>query len=308
MSVKYEIIKWFFKTIGFKNRGTMCAEEIIAFKKKQNAKIGIPNIQDKQIQVSRILVMDCPVIRMVHPGKTNKATLFITGGGMVGMPQPSMVKKALTFAKETGTDVYFPYYPLCTDYPLTRAYEMIYETYKTMLREYRHTDISVAGFSSGGNLGLGLIAYMNDVKSDLPRPGYILAVSPGSGPVSEEERIRLKALDAKDLLVSAEYISTAEKVMRYWGDVPDYMIFLQKGDFTNCPKVTFIYGTDEVLYALAPTFESVMKKYNVAYEMVVGEGMFHAYPAFPVVKESKEGWKQMIEIVRRNIGYQPEHV
>ncbi len=65
-----------------------------------------------------------------------------------------------------------------------------------------------------------------------------------------------------------------------------YMIWLQKGDFTNSPPITFNYGSDETLYACAPSFEKVMKKYGVDYEMIVGEGMFHCYPFFPMVKEA----------------------
>ncbi len=89
--------------------------------------------------------------------------------------------------------------------------------------------------------------------------------------------------------------------MRHGNDnVPDYMIFLQKGDFTDCPKVTFMYGSDEVLYAIAPSFDTVLNSFGVVHEILVGEGMFHAYPVFPVVKEAKEGWKQMIQLVKEN--------
>lgn len=301
MSVKYKIIRWLLKTSGFKNRGAMTADEIIAFKKKQNARAGIPKLKDPEMRISQISVMGFPVLKMVHPGKARKANLFITGGGMVGAPRPGMVKRALCFARETGLDVYFPYYPLCTDYPLTRAYEMILTTYQTMLGEYEAKDISLLGMSSGGNLALGMIAYMNATGSALPKPGYLVALSPGAGAVTEAEKARLRALDAKDFLVSASYIQTAEEVMRHGNDdVPDYMIFLQKGDFTDCPKTTFFYGTDEVLYALAPSFDEVMRKYGVEHEMIVGEGMFHCYPAYPIVKEGRDGWERMIKVVKQN--------
>jgi len=79
------------------------------------------------------------------------------------------------------------------------------------------------------------------------------------------------------------------------------MIYLQLGDFTDCPEVTFIYGSDEVLYALAPSFDEAMKKYGVKYEMIVGEGMFHCYPVFPVVKEARRGWDEMISIMKRKM-------
>ena len=301
MSLKYKMIKWVIKKSGLKKRGTMSAEEIIAFKKKQNAKISIPKLQDAEISIAQIEVSGFPVITMKHNPQKRKAMLFITGGGMVGAPQPSMVKKALRFAKETELDIYFPYYPLCTDYPLSKAYDMILDTYEQMLTEYAPENVSLIGLSSGGNLALGMIAHMNAIGSKLPKPRYIMAVSPGNGAVTDEERQRLKEMDQKDILISAEYIITAEEVMRHGNDnVPDYMIFLQKGDFTDCPKVTFMYGSDEVLYAMAPSFDAVLKRYGVEHEILVGEGMFHAYPVFPVVKEAKEGWKQMIQLVREN--------
>ena len=301
MSLKYKMIKWVIKKSGLKKRGTMSAEEIIAFKKKQNAKIHIPKLQDAEISIAQIQVSGFPVITMKHAPQKRKAMLFITGGGMVGAPQPSMVKKALRFAKETELDVYFPYYPLCTDYPLSKAYDMILDTYAQMLTEYAPENVSLIGLSSGGNLALGMIAHMNAIVSKLPKPRYIMAVSPGNGAVTDEERQRLKEMDQKDILISAEYIMTAEEVMRHGSDnVPDYMIFLQKGDFTDCPKVTFMYGSDEVLYAMAPSFDAVLKRYGVEHEILVGEGMFHAYPVFPVVKEAKEGWRQMIQLVKEN--------
>ena len=42
-----------------------------------------------------------------------------------------------------------------------------------------------------------------------------------------------------------------------------------------------------------------MKKYDVSYEMIVGGGMFHCYPVFPIVNEAKEGWKEMVGIMKR---------
>ena len=168
-----------------------------------------------------------------------------------------------------------------------------------MLERYAPEDISVLGTSSGGNLALGLVAYINANKLGTPMPGHIIAISPGTCVADEEERRRMWELDRKDFLISAQYMKTAEEIMRCGSDsVPDYMLFLQRGDFTNCPRVTFIYGSDEVLYAVAPSFEAAMKRYGVKYNMIVGQGMFHCYPAFPVVKEAREGWRQMIRIMK----------
>lgn len=300
MSVKYEILKRVVKTAGLKKMWEgKSAAEIVAEKKKTNAKNYIPELKDSDFDIDKIQVMGFTVIRMKHKAKAVHANLFIIGGGMVMAPRPDAVKKALRFARETGVDVYVPYYPLCTDYPLTKAYAMIHETYKEMLRDYDAENISVLGTSSGGNLALGIVPYINDGHDDTPMPGYILAISPGTCVETDEEWQRMLELDKKDVAIPASYMRTAVDIMRH-GDlsVPEYMIWLQKADFTNCPQVTFVYGSEETLYACAPSFEKVMQKYGVDYEMIVGEGMFHCYPAFPIVKEAKEGWDKMVDLIR----------
>ena len=300
MSVKYEVLKKLVVAVGLKKRWlSATTEELLENRRKQNAKNRIPALKDDAFDIGRIDVMGFPVLKLIHRKRTDRANLFLIGGGMISAPRPASVKKALRFAKETGLDLFIPYYPLCTDYPLTKAYEMIHETYKVMLRDYAPERISVLGTSSGGNLALGMVPYINDGHQDTSMPGYIMALSPGTCVSTEEEWQRMVELDKKDVAIPAQYMKTAVEVMRHGDDsVPDYMIWLQTGDFTGCPRVTFIYGSDETLYACAPSFEAAMKKYGVDYRMIVGEGMFHCHPVFPIVKEAKEGWNRMVRLMK----------
>lgn len=110
----------------------------------------------------------------------------------------------------------------------------------------------------------------------------------------------MQELDEKDVAIPAQYMKTAEEIMRHGDNVPDYMLWLQNGDFCGCPKVTFIYGSNETLFACAPSFEAAMKIYGVEYEMIVGEGLFHCYPVFPICKEGKDGWDMMIRLMKEN--------
>ncbi|MBR2783619.1 MAG: alpha/beta hydrolase [Firmicutes bacterium] len=176
---------------------------------------------------------------------------------------------------------------------------MIHETYRVMLRDYAAERVSVLGTSSGGNLALGMVPYVNDGHGDTPLPGFILTVSPGTCAATEEEWQRMLELEQKDVAIPARYMKTAEEIMRHGDDtVPEYMIWLQKGDFTNCPKTVFIYGSDETLYACAPSFAEAMERYGVDYEMIVGEGMFHCYPVFPIVREARAGWQMMVRLMK----------
>ena len=302
MTLKYEILKRLVRAIDIKKMWSgMSTEELLENRRRKNAKNRIPDLKDGAFEISRIEVMGCPVLKLIHKKKADRANLFLIGGGMIAAPRPGAVKKALRFARETGLDVFVPYYPLCTDFPLTKAYEMIHETYRVMLRDYAAGHISVLGTSSGGNLALGMVPYINGGHGDTPMPGYIMAVSPGTCVDTDEEWRRMQALDRLDVAIPAEYMKTAVEIMRH-GDcsVPEYMIWLQKGDFANCPRVMFMYGSDETLYACAPSFEAAMKRYGVDYEMIVGRGMFHCYPVFPICREAKDGWKQMIQRMKEN--------
>ena len=300
MSLKYEILKRLVKMIGLKRRWTgMSTEELLASRRKENAKNKIPDLKDDSFNITQIEVMGCPVLKFIHKQKTDRANLFLIGGGMISAPRPGSVRKALKFAKESGLDLFIPYYPLCTDYPLTKSYEMIHETYKVMLRDYDAQKISVLGTSSGGNLALGMVPYINDGHYDTPMPGHILAVSPGNCVETEEEWQRMLELDKLDVVIPAQYMKTAIEIMRHGEDsIPEYMLWLQRGDYTNCPRVTLMYGSDETLYACAPAIESVLKKYGADYKIIVGEGMFHCYPVFPIVAEAKAGWDQMVELIK----------
>ena len=288
------------KASGLKKRWVGAStEDLLEARRKQNARNSIPELQDDAFDISQIKVMGFPVLRLIHKKRANRDNLFLIGGGMISAPRPGSIKKALRFARETGLDLFIPYYPLCTDWPLTKAYEMIHATYREMLKEYAPERISVLGTSSGGNLALGMVPYINDGHGDTPMPGHIMAISPGTCVETDEEWQRMLELDKVDVAIPAQYMKTAVEIMRHGDDsVPDYMIWLQKGDFTNCPRVTFIYGSDETLYACAPSFEAAMKKYGVKYMMIVGEGMFHCYPVFPIVKEAKEGWDMMVQLMK----------
>lgn len=302
MSFKYAVLKKVIRLIDFRKNFRGLPYEIIAKAKKKNKKNKIPKLKDKAFDIGLEEVMGFPVMKMIHRKRSDKANLFIIGGGMINPPGPGSIKRALKIARQSGVDLFIPYYPLCTDYPVSAAFEMINRTYGLMLKSYKAENISVLGSSSGGFLALGIPAYINANKMQVPMPSRILAISPGSCMATEKDWERVSALDSKDILVPAEFMKTSEFTLRHGqASLPDYMIWLQKGDFTGCCKVYFMYGTDEVLYGMAPAFEEAMKKYNVDYEMIVGEGLYHCYPVFPVVKEAKSGYDMMIKILKGEI-------
>ena len=106
-------------------------------------------------------------------------------------------------ARDTGCDVWFPFYPLCMEHCITETYDMVYECYRRMIELYGGGNVSTCGFSSGGALALGIAAHNSALGRPLPQLRHIVAVSPGEVPWNDAERARMQALNPRDVAYGA---------------------------------------------------------------------------------------------------------
>lgn len=234
----------------------------------------------------------------LHPKKAQKAVLFLYGG-MIFSPSRYDLKLAASFGEQSDLNVWFPNYPLCIDYSIDVLYQMIFEVYGKMVKEYGADNISILGFSSGAALSIGLCLYNHLQKNSLPMPRLVIACSPGCVPLSKEEKEKMQALSPKDIMVDAAFMSQMKDIMTHGKDVPTYMLSGVCGDFTGMPVIHFYYGTDEVLYSEADFFEKACKKYDVVCHMHIGIGMFHCYPMFHYFPEGQKAYREIIGLLQQ---------
>ena len=202
--------------------------------------------------------------------------------------------------KETGCDIWFPFYPLCTEHCITETYDMAYECYRQMISIYGGGNVITCGFSSGGALALGIAAHNNAQPNPLASPRHIVAVSPGEVPWNGEEKARMKKLNETDVSIDYAFMVKVEKFMRHGKDgVPDYMISGSKGDFSGVGDIHFFYSSDEVLYGALPDFENACRKADVPYTAFARPGMVHCYCMLPYFKEAKEDFAKITEILSK---------
>ncbi|MCR4673753.1 MAG: alpha/beta hydrolase [Lachnospiraceae bacterium] len=265
----------------------------LAGKQAENKKI--PNLSHPDITVTVEQFQGEDVVYFRHKKPSEFACLFLIGGGMVKYPRPDSIKKALQIAIETGRDMIVPYYPLCIENDIATVYDWIYDLYKKVIDEYAANKLMVTGSSSGGNLALGLIAHINAKQEGLAYPQKIYTSSPGECLGSDQVRQRAKELDAYDVAISASFMEMAEHIMRKSNNqIPDYMFYLEKGDFHGLPEVYLCYGSHEVLYAAYEPIKAALERDGVKVIAEIGEEMYHCYPFIPLCKEAREGWKRMI--------------
>lgn len=301
MSAFAKLLRGAYKLSGAKKAFGLPEDEILKVIEKQNRHRGVFTPTDKKAYYEMIDVngFPCLIVRN-SPTPSERAILYFFGGGMVIGPDRGDLPVMRKLMRDTGCDVWFPFYPLCIKNCITDTYKMSYECYRRMTALYGGGNVSTCGFSSGGALALGMAAHNNAQPEPLPAPRHIVAVSPGEVPWNDEEKARMQKLNEADVSIDYAFMVTVEKFMRHGQDnVPDYMISGSRGDFSGVGDIHFFYSSDEVLYGALPDFENACKRAGVPYTAFARPGMVHCYCMLPYFKEAKEDFAKIAEILKK---------
>ena len=310
MSLTYKIASTIVRLIGVKKMFLKNKEEMLEYAKGENAKV-VFDLEKAKARATRknyyLYDRDVMGYRLISYQKNHipseGAVLYLFGGGMITPPDKLDFALAERIMEKTGKDVWFLFYPLCSeDVKIDKTYEVSFEAYRLMTETYKAENISVLGFSSGACLSLGIFLHNNALGRPLPMPGKIISVSPGGIPdvtLDENKEIweKLKELNHKDVMIEPTYIKTAREIAKGDKDIPEYMLDGTVGDFTDFPETYYYYGENECIYAFAQTFKKAMEKYHVPYEIIVGKGMCHCYPLVRFFREGREAQDEIIELL-----------
>ena len=276
-------------------------KQILQVIEKQNRHRGVFIHTDHKAHYEQIMVngFPCLIVRE-HEQPAPRAILYFFGGGMVIGPDKGDLPVMRKLCRETGCDVWFPFYPLCTAHCITKTYDMAYACYRQMIALYGGGNVTTCGFSSGGALALGIAAHNNAQSQKLPAPRHIVAVSPGEVPWNDAEKARMQALNAADVAIDYAFMGTVEKFMRHGqANVPDYMISGSRGDFSGVGDIHFFYSADEVLYGALPDFEAACHHVGVRYTAYARPGMMHCYCMLPYFKEARADFAKIVGILKQ---------
>ena len=324
MSIFASILRSVYKLSGAKKAFALPEDALRKEIEKQNRHRGVFTPTDRKAYYETIAVngFPCLIVRE-HPKPSERAILYFFGGGMVIGPDKGDLPVMRKLCRETGCDVWFPFYPLivihkkkitlipgcdvwfpfyplCMEYCITETYAMVYECYRKMIGLYGGGNVSTCGFSSGGALALGIAAHNNAQPEPLPQPRHIVAVSPGEVPWNDAEMARMQALNERDVAIDYAFMVTVEKLMRHGCEnVPDYMLSGSRGDFIGVGDIHFFYSADEVLYGALPDFEEACKRANVPYTVSARPKMVHCYCMLPIFKEAKEDFAKIVDILKK---------
>ena len=301
MSVFAALLRTAYRLSGAKKSFALPEEKLLAVIEKQNRHRGVfaPTDSKAHYETFSVNGFPCLIVRE-RPEPSKRGILYFFGGGMVIGPDRGDLPVIRKLCRDTGCDVWFPFYPLCTEHCITETYDMAFECYRRMVELYGGGNVSTCGFSSGGALALGMAAHNSALGRPLPQPRHIVAVSPGEVPCNDAEWARMRALNEKDVAIDCAFMAAVEKFMRHGEEnVPDYMISGSRGDFSGVGDISFFYSSDEVLYGALPDFEAACRRAGVPCTVSARPGMVHCYCMLPCFREAREDFAKITDILRR---------
>lgn len=260
----------------------------------------IPDMRDSALKITVGKVKGSAVVYYQHKKPCDRLAIYLVGGGLLKYPQPAQARSLIGLAKACNRNILLPYFPVIfTGGTLPDDYAMVYELYKRALKKYKPENICFVGGSSGGNLAIGLTAYINDMGEGLPQPGKIYAGSPGTLLLTEEEKALALKQEQTDVIMSIKAVENIWEGMTGGREVPAYMKYLQLGDYTGVKDVYLSFGGDELFLAGAQSMKNRLEEFGTNVTLEIGEGMYHSYAMTPLVKDAEEGYRHYIEYLKK---------
>ena len=81
-------------------------------------------------------------------------------------------------------------------------------------------------------------------------------------------------------------------------DLHDYRVSPMFGDISMLRNVYLFVGTREIFYPDVTAFYAMLQEQQITSELMIGEGMNHVYPLYPI-PEAVESLERIYEIMRR---------
>lgn len=221
--------------------------------------------------------------------KVEHAVLYLHGGAYTAGELDYAKGFGGALADEFQTAVLCVAYRLAPENTFPAALEDAYAAYLRMLEYYPADKVAFVGESAGGGLCYALAQKCRD--SGVPLPMAILTASPWCDLAMERDVDEACRLDP---LLSCEGLLYSAKQYAGPHDRKNPLISPLFGELGGLPDSLMFVGTDEVLLEDAELMAEKLNSAGSKCELVVAEGMWHAYVLYGV-PESKEAMRQMRE-------------
>lgn len=291
-SFSFYITTWILKQLGLKK---IFSTDPIDFIKLRKNDVFYPKSKSlKQKVTQKFTVLKSEITELSNDTINNKLVLFIHGGALISGPGQHHWDSIQKIIEKTDYNIWMCNYPKAPEHKILEINQNIDAVYKLALEKFEAKNIVLIGDSAGGNLILTLIQRLIKEKKETPKK--VIAISPVVDAAFTNPKIDL--IDKKDLMLSKKGVLSAKKMAA--GDliIDDESISPINGSFIGFPELYLFLAEYDITF---PDQELLVKKLNqekVKAHITIGKSMPHIWPLLPIMKESKIGLEQIIEILK----------
>lgn len=212
---------------------------------------------------------------------SQRTIIFIHGGAYVGEINYQHFFFCYLLARKLNAYVLAPVYPLAPKHSCNETFDLITDLYN----EYSNDNIILMGDSAGGGFVLSFCQHLNRVN--LSQPDNVVVFSPWVDVSMDNDH------DSKSDPILGEV--GLRQIGKSWAgdlDTKNYKVSPLYGDNTNLPRTLIFVGDNEIFYKDVLKYAENLERDNVDYRLIVGEGLFHIYPLFPM-PETRTAFKEI---------------
>ena len=199
--------------------------------------------------------------------------LYIHGGAFIGQINYQHFLFCFLLSRKLDAHVLAPVYPLAPANKAEQTYELITGLYKKLIKG---NNLTVMGDSAGGGFVHSFCQYLKTI--DLPQPQKIITFSPWV-----DISMSNTPYDSDDDPILGEI--GLREIGKSWAgswDTKDYRVSPLFGDNSNLPDTLIFAGENEIFYSDIKKYVENLKNDGVDVKFIVGSGLFHIYPLFPI--------------------------
>lgn len=223
---------------------------------------------------------DLPNGRVFYANEDSKSgiTLFYLHGGAYFM---DFTNAHWTFLKKLvdGADVKLiaPAYRLVPFATYREAFDLVVPLYREYRENHPDQKVILMGDSAGGGLS---VAVTEQLKADGIRlPDELVLLSPWVDVTMDNEQIR--KYESRDPFLMVHTLNVCAEKWKGNLDPHDWHVSPIYGDLKGIRNVTVFVGTSEILFPDVTKFFRMLDR-DPSNELIVGDGMNHVFPLFPI--------------------------
>ena len=218
--------------------------------------------------------------------------LYLHGGAYINDANANYFKLCDHFAQKLNAEVIFPIYPLAPAHTWEETFAILTDIYESRLQAAT-VPVIIMGDSAGGGLSIAFCEYLD--KLGLVQPDKLILFSPWmdismSNPAASD-------YEAVDPMLSAYGLIEMGKCWVGDLDLQDYKVSPIFGDISCLQNVYLFVGTREIFYPDVTDFYGMLQELNINTELVIGEGLNHVYPLYPI-PEADDVFEQICDMIQ----------